>query len=117
MAASSEPSPGHMRFAIITVAAALGLLLAQVAFIADSPFTRQSMLAGPALICVFMLAVAAAFCTIRAQFALRERDREGSLDSFTRSTHRHCLIGNLAALACASASLGFAIFVLSHFSR
>jgi hypothetical protein len=106
-----------MRVTIVTVTAALALLLAQVAFIADSPFTRQSLLAGPALICVFILAVAAAFSTIRAQFALREHAREGSLDNSTCSIYRRCLIGNLAALACASAALGFAIFVLRHFSR
>lgn len=117
MAAPSEPPNCLMRFTAFTVTTALVLLLALVAFIADSPFTRQSTLAAPALICVFFLGVASAFSTMRAQFAIRERAREGALDSFTRSTYRRCLIGNLAALACASASLGFAIFVLRHFSN
>ncbi|MBA3975341.1 MAG: hypothetical protein C0504_14135 [Candidatus Solibacter sp.] len=116
MAESPESSRCLMRFTLIAIPVALILLLAQVAFIADSAFARQSLLAALALICVFMLGVASAFSTIRAQFALRERAREGPLDSFTRSTFKRCLAGNLAALVCASASLGLAIFVLRHYS-
>lgn len=114
MAASVEPAARPMRSALIAVGAALVLLLAQVAFIADSAFARQSVLAAPALICVFMLAVASAFSIVRAQFALRERVRDGALDSLICSAYRRCLLGNLAALACASAALGFCIFVLRH---
>lgn len=117
MAAPVEPTTRRMRSTLIAVAAALVLLLAQVAFIADSPFARQSTLAALALICVFMLAVASAFSIIRAQFALRERARDGALDSLTCSAYERCLFGNLAALACASAALGFCIFVLGHYAN
>ena len=116
MAEPSNSSPCLMRVTLISVSAVLVLLLALIALIADSAFSRHSALAAPALICVFMLAVASVFSIIRAQFALRERDREGALDSFTCATYRLCLIGNLAALACASAALGFCIFVLRRLS-
>jgi hypothetical protein len=106
-----------MRLTFLSVSIALMLLLSLVALIADSAFVRQSSLAAPALVCVFMLGVASAFSTIRAQFALRERARAGALDSLCCATYRHCLIGNLAALACASAALAFCIFVLNNSSR
>lgn len=117
MTAPPEPPHNLIRFTFLAVGAALALLLALVALIADSTFARRYSLAAPALVCVVVLAVTSAFSTIRAQHALREREREGSLDSFTRTTYRRCLIGNLAALACASAALGFCIFVLRGLSE